>query len=471
MVRFQQTVLLFSCVALLIAVWWQCIQTQLSTWRGEAAEGVYSVRVQKENGSFHLRIAEGSHCNRTTIFVEGFTRLAGSGGAASAERPGVISTGDVFAAIDGHVVLGAPFREVVRFLRAAGDAPIELTFVRPTEAKCSLLASRFVCPYSICTVPPAVESYPSTLVVLLGNARGGKVAWDSLEKHVLSPLRADLALAFGSTSIWPSQLTSLAKYKWTFEEPSNWTSVLDSAAREEGDSTKTKRWRRHARRCRGKGLYGPATVDGEEEAGSGVIIFAFRDWLLRSANESGVQLSPSSPSCLETLEKYDRVILTRADHVYVCDHPDVDVESVHNASIASPIQEAPPVVWIPAGEDYDGITDRHHIFNGKRDARSMLNVLRWLVRQKSKLEQHSCRNPEECLMEYFRFVGVEPRIRRFSRTMFTAKVTGVDTTRWTEGAKYWDEVAGHPGLIAKYPDEYSTAKAECALASELATGK
>ena len=46
------------------------------------------------------------------------------------------------------------------------------------------------------------------------------------------------------------------------------------------------------------------------------------------------------------LEEYDRVILTRADHVHACDHPDVDV--------GGQMEGGEPVVWIPTGEDYDG---------------------------------------------------------------------------------------------------------------------
>jgi hypothetical protein len=36
----------------------------------------------------------------------------------------------------------------------------------------------------------------STLVVLLGNARGGEKTWHSMYKNVLNPLNADLALLF-----------------------------------------------------------------------------------------------------------------------------------------------------------------------------------------------------------------------------------------------------------------------------------
>ena len=456
-----QVLVLVSIVTALIAVCWQLVQLRQKIEVDSGARfGIYDVLVEKENGSFNIRIGQNTHCNRSIVIVEGFAPLAGIGGASNVERSGAISIGDAFAIIDGHAVLGAPFQEVVGVLRSTGNAPTNITFIRPSEAPCSMLSERLRCPYSICTTPPQSSTYPSTLVVLLGNARGGKVAWDSLEKNLLSPLRADLALAFGSTSKWPAQLTERAKYQWVLDEPRNWTSVLDAVAKEEGDS-RGKRWRRHARKCKGKGLYGPATLDGQEEPGSGVIIFAFRNWLLHGSRRTDGQhaeLPVSSTSeCLKTLETYDRIVLTRADHVYACDHPDVDVAPAHFL----PGQEELPTVWIPAGEDYDGITDRHHIFNGKQDARSVLDVLRWLVRQKSKLELHSCLNPEGCLMEYFRSAGVASRIRRFSRTMYTVKVDGVDTTRWTEGADHWAPVKGQEGLIAKYPDEYAMATAEC----------
>ena len=39
-----------------------------------------------------------------------------------------------------------------------------------------------------------------TLVVLLGNARGGEETWESLYTNLLDPQSADLALAFGDTA-------------------------------------------------------------------------------------------------------------------------------------------------------------------------------------------------------------------------------------------------------------------------------
>merc|ERR1719321_2396252 len=50
------------------------------------------------------------------------------------------------------------------------------------------------------------------LVVLLGGARGGERAWDSMFEFLLDPLGADLALAFGEDSDFPTMLTSRASH-------------------------------------------------------------------------------------------------------------------------------------------------------------------------------------------------------------------------------------------------------------------
>lgn len=392
------------------------------------ATDIYEEEIEKEFGSLHMKIGESAqrHCGRKTVVVQGFVPLP-SGGPASAERSGVIQAGDIIARVDERTVLGFTFGSIVRELRAGNDTK-QIVFVRP-NASCASIQSRFHCSASICTTPPPTA--PNTLVILMGNARGGEVAWDSMVQHVIRPLHADVALAFGNTSDRPEQLTSLAKYDWIFEEPNDWTEVLDEVATRA--KVPTGRWRRHAQRkdVRGKGLYGPAIVDkGESEKGSGVIIFAFREWLLREQ--------------LHVLQSYDRVVLTRADHVYACDHANVDV------------QLGDPVIWLPEGEDYEGFTDRHHVFQGK-DAASILGVLPWLVAQSDA----ACINPETCLKEYFMEVGLAQRVLRFPRSMYTVKRQS-DDTRWTEGSSFWSEVPGHPGLVFKYPDEHALATEECA---------
>ena len=88
--------------------------------------------------------------------------------------------------------------------------------------------------------PPPVSTLKPvnrTLVVLLGNARGGEETWESLYTNLLDPQSADLALAFGDTAsgargqpLAGLSLGARAKHVWFLHEPSDWGDVLDAAA-------------------------------------------------------------------------------------------------------------------------------------------------------------------------------------------------------------------------------------------------
>ena len=69
-----------------------------------------------------------------------------------------------------------------------------------------------------------------TLVILIGNARGGEETWQSMYKYLLDPFSADLALLFGKTNNKSSSLYKKAKYLWEIEEYSNWRKYYENNA-------------------------------------------------------------------------------------------------------------------------------------------------------------------------------------------------------------------------------------------------
>ena len=145
-----------------------------------------------------------------------------------------------------------------------------------------------------------------TLVVLLGNARGGEEAWASLYKNLLDPEKADLALAFGDTAqpLGNISLKARAKHVWLFHEPSDWGDLLDAAAEEL--AVDPQQWRLAMAKWKDSGLYGPAWLKDKPTPGSGAIIFALRHLLLRHA------------PALDVLKSYDTVVFTRSDFFYLC---------------------------------------------------------------------------------------------------------------------------------------------------------
>ena len=90
-------------------------------------------------------------------------------------------------------------------------------------------------------------------------------------------------------------------------------------------------WQSSARRTCYESLWGGVTLDGGVLKGSGALIMLLRDMLLEK---------------LTILKKYDKIIITRFDHLYFYDHPPLSSDDV---------------IEVPVGEDWWGITDRHHV--------------------------------------------------------------------------------------------------------------
>ncbi len=157
--------------------------------------------------------------------------------------------------------------------------------------------------------------------------------------------------------------------------------------------------------------------------GSGAIIFALRDFLIQKR---------------EILEKYDRIILTRADYYYLRAHPNLSNN----------------FIWVVEGEDYGGITDRHHVFPVKL-LDQVLGVIDFLDSDAllKKLHKTKKYNPEKFLLDMFRFYKIDVLIKRFTRIQFTV-ATKDDATRWKEAKK---RMPGEKDIFLKYKSEYTQA--------------
>jgi hypothetical protein len=158
--------------------------------------------------------------------------------------------------------------------------------------------------------------------------------------------------------------------------------------------------------------------------GSGAIIFVFRDFLLRNYKN--------------ILEKYDRIILTRSDYFYVDEHPILPNNNF----------------YIVEGEDYGGITDRHHIFNSK-DLINVLDILNFMCNEQNHdfILSHKDINPEKMLKIFFDSNGISKKIERIKRVQFTVADSN-DTTRWMKATK---QLNGFDTLKIKYVTEYDVA--------------
>lgn len=245
-----------------------------------------------------------------------------------------------------------------------------------------------------------------TLVILLGNARGGEKTWNTMYKHLLEPYQADLALLFGETNNKSSSLYSRAKFIWELPEYTNWREYYEKHCDGSWESFYSKN--QHT------GISGGI----DNYIGSGAIIFAYRHYLKNNFKD--------------IIMSYDRIILSRSDHFYVKDH---EVESNE-------------FFYVVEGEDHGGICDRHHIFPSHM-FEQVLGIVEYISNDGRDLTSV---NPESALKAFYNHNGLLNNIRRSKRVQFTVKLRD-DQTRWSKG---FDPVPGHEELLIKYPEEYKT---------------
>ena len=278
------------------------------------------------------------------------------------------------------------------------------------------------------------EPTARTLVCVIGNLRGGPLAWTSLERRVLTPLQADLAvLASYSADVFSA--FPRAKHVWRVAEPlDDWANLLNQTLPSNwrdgvlarGNVWGGIRWQKS--RWRMKRLL----------SGSGAIVLVLRLVLL---------------SFLDSLRghAYRYVVMTRSDHYYACDHP--------------PISLAAADVIVPSGEGWsglrdEGVTDRHTIFSFE-SRRRVLSTLAWLV---DGHDEARFENVEMVLRKYYATQHL--RVQTFSRVMFGVwRPSSGDRGRWWFSSRNvdWPSVHGCTGHYLKYRSEYVVAASTCGL--------
>eukprot|EP00547_Thalassionema_nitzschioides_P012911 CAMPEP_0194262728 /NCGR_PEP_ID=MMETSP0158-20130606/46690_1 /TAXON_ID=33649 /ORGANISM="Thalassionema nitzschioides, Strain L26-B" /LENGTH=384 /DNA_ID=CAMNT_0039002887 /DNA_START=1042 /DNA_END=2192 /DNA_ORIENTATION=+ len=263
-----------------------------------------------------------------------------------------------------------------------------------------------------------------TLVIIMGNIRGGEAAWKTFYRHMLDINSADLALVVGKVPKGQrnSSLFRRAKYLYEFPEFEDWGDAIEEVY---GSDWKqfilpyaNDKW----------GTFGGI---GNKQ-GSGAVIFVIRWYVARFLVENNL------------VEKYDRFVLTRSDHYYGCDH---DLRLLDNT-----------YMWVPKGEDYKfGITDRHLVCNQAHILKA-LDIYPPILQHPEKYasKEFADLNPEQLIRLRWEQENLWPWVRRFDRVMFTCAVEG-DKTRWTEKSK----TVVKEGVFLKYEYEYEETTCVC----------
>ena len=207
--------------------------------------------------------------------------------------------------------------------------------------------------------------FDKTLVILIGNARGGEETWTSMYKYLLEPYNADLALCFGEVKEKTSSLYQRAKYIWEIPEYKNWREFYEFNFNSNWDLFLKQQ----------KNDYATLMGGIDDFKGSGAIIFAFRHYLMKNK--------------IELINQYDRIILTRSDFYYIDKHPILPLGKLYAVE----------------GEEYGGVSDRHFIFDSYM-SKDVLGILDFLcsvsnIETLYKFEENTI-NPEKALLIFFK---------------------------------------------------------------------
>jgi len=238
------------------------------------------------------------------------------------------------------------------------------------------------------------------LVVLAGSPRGGVDTWKSLFKYVIDYLNADLAICTTDNFIQENILFDRAKYIWIMKNPKSFDNYYKKYF--------SGNWREYLIKGKELGLYE-----------SGKIHFAFKDFILRNY--------------IEFLEKYEFIIYSRFDQYYVDYHPDFEDDKI----------------FIPKGEDYFGICDRHVVFKSN-EARKYLSIVDYIDSKEAMLELPKFLNCESVYKQHLNSNGLLEDVIRFDRNSFTVSLKNEHTNWRVPNLK----VFLTKNLMIKYPDEF-----------------
>lgn len=264
-----------------------------------------------------------------------------------------------------------------------------------------------------------------TLVIILGQARADKLTWPSFKKNLLDELDADLALCIGDSPenndenyYWAN-----AKFRWTVPEYDDFGDGFDQIQLERyGQVTN---WRAILQ-VKDQWL-GGIKGEGEHPGSAGLLIYfkaKLYDFLLKE----------------HIPELYDRFVITRSDFIWEVPHP----------SVARLNRDH---IWIPYGEFYWGVTDRHVVIS-KEYLKAYLDLIDPIFMDTPQLIQNMLAynpkpnwNHEQYILFHLKSLNLSRKIRFLPYMMFSVREQNTHT-RWSQG-----EFVDHLGYFVKYPKE------------------
>lgn len=188
-----------------------------------------------------------------------------------------------------------------------------------------------------------------TLVIIICQTRGYSTTWKTFKENVIDTLDADLALCV-SKSKSSDLFREHADYIWEYDDFEDWSTAYDLVQKE---INSTENWRSVLDIDIGRDSCLFGGIKHKHTVGSGAVLFYYRWRVLNNIKKHGL------------LSKYDWFILTRSDYYYPVKHVPVSMLSSDS-------------VWIPDGEWYGGVTDRH-IICPKQYIEKSIDMLQYIL--------------------------------------------------------------------------------------------
>ena len=278
------------------------------------------------------------------------------------------------------------------------------------------------------------NSRKRVLVFLNGQMRGGEVAWKSLQKYVLDYYEADLAYIgppLNRKGIGKN-IARRMKWIWEYEDPEDWATYFVRPEHRENDLF-TLRSICFFRKGGDQFLGGVKLNDTCAHPGSAGMLLAYR----RLALEKVIEKSLNS--------KYDWIIYSRTDYLYLCHPPSLEVFNED-------------FIYVPRGEEYGGITDRLHYIPAKLIIKA-LNITNDILSDPFAwlMPLGAGANLEKLLNTYYRKMNIS--FEKFPHVAFTVR-TEYDPSSWSQGFQYRTLQDFH--LSPKYRDEMQESFENCA---------
>jgi hypothetical protein len=277
-----------------------------------------------------------------------------------------------------------------------------------------------------------------TLIVILSETRAHELTFGNIKENLINQLDADLCICIGIKNNYDYEngFFKLAKYKFLYDEPYDYSSAFDYANNiilEENNINKKDfylnnlHWRKFLE-IKDQFLGGIKDDINEHPGSAGILIF-FRWFLLYNLIKNNL------------INEYDRFIITRSDYLYLSPHPNLDILDNN-------------YIWIPNGEHYGGVTDRHVVISNKYIVK-YLNILNSLVLKSNnyydKLKNYNNWNLERIIKFHLEQEEIFNKVRFFPYIMFAIRPLN-GTTRWSTG-----EFNEKLNCYIKYYTEYNNA--------------